>query len=55
MLRQEMNRKEFLTFLTAAFGLLILNRLPVRGESHVLARHTPGSYGNDTYGGTRKA
>jgi hypothetical protein len=53
MLRKEMTRKEFLGLLTAAFGVLIVNRLPLPHASHVLAGRTPDSYGHGTYGGKK--
>jgi hypothetical protein len=55
MLHQEMTRKEFLSFVGMVFGLLILKNLPFGETAQSRAAHSPGSYGNAPYGGTKKS
>ena len=54
MFKKEMTRKEFLGAVGAFLGVLILSRLPFQGTAKRLVGSNQDSYGNATYGGTKK-
>lgn len=49
-----MTRKEFLSAIAAFLGVFILSRLPFYSAAKHLGASNKDSYGNDTYGGTKK-
>lgn len=54
MTHRDMTRKEFLSVVAAFFGLVVLSRLPFGAGTKQNGSDTPGSYGNNTYGGSKK-
>ncbi len=54
MIDKQMTRKEFLGCVGAFVGVLILSRLPFQGTAKQVLRGSQDSYGNATYGRTKK-
>jgi hypothetical protein len=53
MTHRDMTRKEFLAYVGSFLGLFLLSRLPFGGGAKRGEAQTPGSYGTNTYGGTK--